>query len=52
MRTHLPVKFHQKLIDEGLMILLFGVDKLPSDSSKEIKILHKYDYRSLNRYNE
>ena len=43
----LPIKFHKKLINESLMILLFSVNKLATDTSKEVKIFYKYDYRCL-----
>lgn len=43
----LPIKFHQKLIDECLMILLFRVNELAADTSKQVKIFHKYNDRSL-----
>jgi len=43
----LPIKFNKKLINERFMILLFCMYKLPAYTSKEVKILHKNDYRCL-----
>lgn len=51
MRESLPIKLHQKLINKSFMILFFGMDKFASDTSKEVKILHKYNDRSLRMKN-
>lgn len=48
-RKSLPIKFHQKLINESLMVLLFGVNELATDTSKKVKIFHKYNHRSLDK---
>lgn len=43
----LPIKLHEKLVNESLVILFFGMNKLATNSSKQVKILHKYDHRCL-----
>lgn len=43
----LPIKFHKKLVNESLMILLFSVNKFATHTSKEVKIFYKYDHRCL-----
>ena len=48
-KNYLPIKLHKQLIDKSLMILLLGVNKLPSHTSKEVKIFHKYDHWSLGK---
>ena len=43
----IPIEFHKKLINERLVILIFSVNELPTYTSKEVEILHKYDNRCL-----
>lgn len=37
----LPIKFHKKLINKSLMILVFRVNKFATNTSKKVEILHK-----------
>lgn len=41
-KENIPIKFHEELINESLMILLFSVDELSTNTSKQVKILNEY----------